>query len=127
MSVLLVMARSVAREPGGAGGRRLVPEGFRLCNEIDHFVLNDNIPSSEYIISVYATIWTVSIALRPLWKLPSAAVSPPPRAGSLARRPALRARLENSKRGSACDFSTAPHARSASPRLASAFWPARVA
>src|SRR5262249_21359095 len=123
MSGLLVMARSVAREPGGAGGADWLRGGGTPPNsKMDRFAPNDNTLSFEHIIAVYATVWTVLIALRPLWKWPSAAVSPRPPAASLARRPPLRARLENSKRGSACDFSTAPHARSASPRPASAFW-----
>src|SRR5262245_21971550 len=113
--------------PPEPGGRRLAPEGFRLCSEMDHFVLNDNTPSLEWIIALYATVWTVSIALRPLWRLPSAAVSPRPPAASLARRPPLRARLASSKRGSGCDFSTAPRARSDSPRLGGAFWLDRIA
>src|SRR5262249_17319960 len=101
--------------------------GLAPQHNMDHFLFDDNIPLSEDIIAAYATIWTVSIALQPLWKSLSAAVSPRPRAGSRARRPPLPARWASSKRGSGYALSTAPRARSASPRPAIGFWPGRAA
>src|SRR5215831_13890615 len=117
MSLLLVMARSVEHASRPRQTRRLVsrsvpgtlsrgrdwPHGR---HNMDHFLFDDNIPQSEDIIAAYATIWTVSIALQPLWKSLSAAVSPRPRAGSHARRPPLPAQWASSKRGSGYDFST---------------------
>src|SRR5436309_6207129 len=121
-----IVAHGVLRGACEPGRGELTPLAWP-SHEHSHFQIDDNAPLSEVIIAVVGIIWIVSMLWQSSSRSPSTAVLPKPGVGSGIRRPPSRARSASLKRGSGCDFSTAPRARSASPRPGTGFWRVRDA